>query len=123
VKPALGVRGATDPSWPAGIRNLEADAEMLEIACDGRVTRGSRSFIDAPTVISVPVRSPAMTSPLPSANRLHAMLALLVALVGAGAACGASNQSSHDGTTVTLERPGGSAAAPPGSAPAPAPSK
>ncbi|HEY1691330.1 MAG TPA: hypothetical protein VGG39_04170 [Polyangiaceae bacterium] len=46
-------------------------------------------------------------------------LALLVVSAAAGAllACGSSNQQTHDGTTVTIEKPADSTAAP--SSPAP----
>jgi hypothetical protein len=48
-------------------------------------------------------------------------VACLLGLVGLAflAACGASTQSTHDGTTVTIEKPADSSAG----APAPAPSK
>ncbi len=51
------------------------------------------------------------------------LLLVLAAAVGAVAACAAesANQSTHDGTTITLERPAGSTA--PSSSAAPAPGK
>ncbi|MGH7294177.1 MAG: hypothetical protein ACRELB_04560 [Polyangiaceae bacterium] len=48
-------------------------------------------------------------------------LAIALATVGAAAACGAGNQSTHDGTTVTIEKPSDSSGAAPSSAPGSAP--
>ena len=97
---------------PRAIRNLGADVELLEIACNRGVTDLRRSFIDALAVIPVPVCS----APMQAARLLPG---LLTALLASAAACGGSNQPANDQTTVTIEKPSGSATPPPASTQAP----
>jgi len=144
---ASGWAGARDPEgwpWAGSVRNLEAETETHEIPGDGRVTRDHRSIIDAPTVIPVPVCSAEMMvhargatagargthdgraelRPATGAAGFRLVFALVSAAVAlAASACGASQQTTHDGTTVTLEHPGDDGGAPPNSGAAPSPTK
>jgi hypothetical protein len=80
----------------------------MEIARFASNIAGRRSILDAPIATACLYAAVPMTSPTRAL-----FLTLALATLAAAAACGASNQQTHDGTTVTVEKPADSSAAPP----------
>jgi hypothetical protein len=116
----LGALRSKNPAWAGGIRNLGAVVEPAGIARYRPSDTDSRSILDDPFPNAWAVCS---TAPMKPARAVLAPIVLLAltATVPMLAACGSANQQTHDGTTVTVEKPADSTA--PAPSPSPAPSK
>jgi hypothetical protein len=102
VVPPVRRANVEDPCMSDPIRNLGADSQTPETPRIAPANPARRSILDAPFPNGVRVCSPATMR----------AIALLLALAAVTAiACGSSNQNTHDGTTVTMQQPGGPASA------------